>query len=52
LHQQARQAQQTCSGEQQVDQDAVRGTMARLEQTGDRAVQACRNAGGSVNPQL
>ena len=55
LHQQARQAQQACSSQSQQgehgDQNSLRDAVVKLEQTGDRAMQACRNA-GSVDPQL
>jgi hypothetical protein len=52
LHQQARQAQQSVSGgAQQMDQGAARDKVNQLEQTADRAMQACRNAGSNVTPQ-
>lgn len=53
LHEQARQAQQSAlsSGQQQQGQDEFRQQVMQLEQTGDRAMQACRTAGDSVDPQ-
>lgn len=52
MHQQARQAQQACSSQQQQgDQSRLREVVMQLEQAGDRAVQACKNA-GKVDPQL
>lgn len=49
LHQQARQVQQACSTQQQMGQDGLRDRVMQLEQTGDRAVQACRSSGGAVD---
>jgi hypothetical protein len=46
MHQQARQAQQ-----QQGDEKQLREAVMQLEQAGDRAMQACRNA-GQVDPQV
>jgi hypothetical protein len=52
MHQQARQAQQACSSQQQQgDQGGLRDIVTQLEQSGDRAMQACRNA-GNVDPRL
>lgn len=51
MHQQARQVQQACST-QQPDQGTLRASVAQLEQTGDRAMQACRSAGSAVAPQV
>lgn len=52
LHEQARQVQQSCnSPQQQAGQDDFRQQVMQLEQTGDRAMQACRQAGNSVAPQ-
>jgi hypothetical protein len=55
MHQQAKQAQQMCasgqSGQQQGDQSRVRDAVMQLEQAGDRAMQACREA-GDVDPSL
>jgi flagellar hook-basal body complex protein FliE len=51
MHQQARQAQQECSSGQQGDQSRLRDVVMQLEQAGDRAMQACRNA-GTVDPQV
>jgi uncharacterized protein Yka (UPF0111/DUF47 family) len=54
MHQQALQAQQAATAQQQQqagDHGRLHTTVQRLEQTGDRAVQACRHA-GNVDPQL
>lgn len=53
MHQQARQAKQSVNSgdQQQAGEDAVRQQVMQLEQTGDRAMQACRTAGGSLDPQ-
>lgn len=52
MHQQARQAQQACNSQQQQgDQSQLRQVVMQLEQAGDRAMQACRNA-GNVDPQI
>jgi hypothetical protein len=53
MHQQARQAQQECNSQQQQqgDQSRLREVVMQLEQAGDRAMQACRNA-GNVDPQV
>jgi hypothetical protein len=52
MHQQARQAKQMFGSQpQQGDQSQVRQAVMQLEQAGDRAMQACRQA-GSVDPQL
>ena len=46
MHRQARQAQQECSSQQQQgDPSRLREAVNQLEQAGDRAMQACRNAG-------
>ena len=46
MHQQARQLQQACSTgqQQQGDQNRLRDMVAQLEQSGDRAMDACRQA--------
>lgn len=52
MHKQARQAQQECSSQQQQgDQSSLREAVNQLEQAGDRAMQACKNA-GNVDPQV
>jgi hypothetical protein len=52
MHQQARQAQQACSSQQQQgDSSSMRDVVMQLEQAGDRAMQACRKA-GNVDPQV
>lgn len=52
MHQQARQAQQACNSQgQQGDESRLREVVMQLEQAGDRAVQACRNA-GNVDPKV
>jgi hypothetical protein len=52
MHQQARQAQQACSAQQQqADQGRLRDVVSQLEQAGDRAMQACQKA-GNVDPAV
>lgn len=52
MHRQARQAQQACSSQQQQgDQSQLKEAVMQLEQAGDRAMEACRNA-GTVDPRL
>lgn len=52
LHDQAKQAQQQVdSGQQQGSQDTLRQAVMQMEQTGDRAMQACHKAGNSVDAQ-
>ena len=51
LHQQARQAKQDAnSPQQQMGQDGLKQQVMQLEQTGDKAMQACRT-GGNIDPQ-
>ena len=49
LHDQAHQAQQAAGDSQQVGQDGIRNTVMQMEQTGDRAMQVCRNSGNGVD---
>jgi hypothetical protein len=53
LHQQARQAKMEAGGQQQMGQgqDSLKQAVMQLEQTGDKAMQACRSSGGSIDPQ-
>lgn len=53
LHEQARQAQQQVQGQgqQQAGEESLRNAVMQMEQTGDKAMQACRNAGDSVDQQ-
>jgi Tat protein secretion system quality control protein TatD with DNase activity len=52
MHQQARQAQQACGVHpQQEGETELRDAVMQLEQAGDRAMQACRQAGG-IDPKL
>lgn len=51
MHQQARQAKQMCSSQQQGDESQLRQAVMQLEQAGDRAMQECRKA-GNVDPQV
>jgi hypothetical protein len=52
MHQQARHAQQLCGSQQQQGAETeVRSAVMQLEQAGDRAMQACRQA-GSVDTKL
>jgi hypothetical protein len=49
LHQQARQAKQEAGSQQQMGQDGLKQKVMQMEQTADRAMQACRDAGSSVD---
>ena len=51
LHQQARQAKHSLQSQQQADEGQVRQMVAQIEEAGDRAMEACRQA-GNVHPQL
>ncbi len=51
LHQQAKQAQQAANGQQQMGDEGIRAAVMQLEQTGDRAMQACRSSGGQIDQQ-
>ena len=52
MHEQARQVQQVCAtGQAQQMEQGLREKVAQLEQTGDRAMLACRQAGGGVDPR-
>lgn len=49
LHQQAKQARQEAGSQQQMGQDGLKQKVMQMEQTGDRAMQACRSAGSGVD---
>ena len=50
MHEQARDLR--AKAQQASDQAQLTGSVDSLEQTGDRAKAACRNAGGRIDPQL
>ena len=50
MHRQARQARDLAR--QSSDEKEVVGSIDKLEETGDRAMRACREAGTGVAPQL
>ena len=50
MHQEARELRDVAR--QAGDQQQFAGRVERLEQTGDRAKQACRKAGSQIDPQL
>ena len=50
MHRQARQARDLAR--EASDEQEVIGSIDQLEETGDRAMQACREAGSGVAPQL
>jgi uncharacterized protein Yka (UPF0111/DUF47 family) len=50
MHQQARELRDVAR--QATDQQQIAGRVEGLEQTGDRAKEACRSASSSVDPQL
>jgi ElaB/YqjD/DUF883 family membrane-anchored ribosome-binding protein len=51
LHQQARQAKQQANSGQQAGEEGLKQAVLQMEQTGDRAMQACRNGGSQIDPQ-
>jgi hypothetical protein len=52
LHQQARQAKQDAnSAQQQMGEEGLKKQVMQLEQTGDKAMQACRTGGANIDPQ-
>lgn len=51
LHQQARSSKHATQGQESASEDSLRKDVVQLEETADRAMQACRNAGNSVDPQ-
>jgi hypothetical protein len=51
MHRKARDAKQMCGTQAGSDEGQVVRTVDDLEQAGDRAMKACRNA-GSVDPQV
>jgi uncharacterized protein Yka (UPF0111/DUF47 family) len=50
MHQEARELRDVAR--QAGDEQQIAGRIERLEQTGDRAKQACRTAGFRIDPQL
>jgi sorbitol-specific phosphotransferase system component IIA len=50
MHEQARELRS--EAQRSSDQAQLTGRVDRLEQIGDRAKEACRNAGSGVDPQL
>jgi hypothetical protein len=51
LHQQASATKHASQGQESASEDSLRKDVMELENTADRAMQACRNA-GNVDPQL
>jgi hypothetical protein len=51
LHQQARASKHATQGQESATEDSLRNDVMQLEETADRAMQACRNAGNSVDGQ-
>jgi len=51
LHQKARAAKHATQGQESASEDSLRKDVVQLEETADRAMQACRNAGSSVDAQ-
>jgi hypothetical protein len=51
LHEQASATKHASQGLESATQDSLRKDIVQLEETADRAMQACRNA-GNVDPQL
>ena len=51
LHQQASATKHATQGQESASEDSLRKDIVQLEDTADRAMQACRNA-GNIDPQL
>jgi len=51
LHQQASATKHATQGQESASEDSLRKDVLQLEDTADRAMQACRSA-GNVDPQL
>jgi len=51
LHQQASATKHASQGQESATSDSLRKDIVQLEETADRTMQACRNA-GNVDPQL
>jgi hypothetical protein len=51
LHEQASATKHAMQGQESASEESVRRDVMQLEDTADRAMQACRNA-GNVDPQL
>lgn len=51
LHQKARAMKHATQGQDAPSEDGLRKDVVQLEETADRAMQACRNAGSSVDGQ-
>jgi hypothetical protein len=52
LHQQASATKHATQGQESATHDSLRKSVVELESTADRAMQACRNAGSSVDAQI
>ena len=51
LHEQASATKHASQGQESASEDSLRKDVIQLEETADRAMQACRNA-GNVDPQV
>lgn len=51
LHSQLSQAQQQIRQQPQMGESELRNVVLQAEQASDRAMEACRNAGGNIDPQ-
>ena len=52
LHEQASAAKHATQGQESASEDSLRKDVMQLEQTADRAMQACRMARDKMDPQL
>ena len=52
LHQQASATKHATQGQESATHDSLRKDVVELESTADRAMQACRNAGSAIDPQI
>ncbi|HET8746961.1 MAG TPA: hypothetical protein VFM98_15250 [Ramlibacter sp.] len=52
LHEQASACKHAAHGQGSASEESLRKDVQQLEETADRAMQACRNAGGGVDSRL
>jgi len=52
FHQQASATKHATQGQESATEDSLRRDVQQLEETADRAMQACRNAGSNVDQQV
>ena len=52
FHEQASATKHATQGQESATEDSLRRSVVQLEETADRAMKACRNAGSNIDPQL